>query len=154
MQSKLDQLYMQSKNGNNFYKLTKLMESEENIRLAYRNIKKNMGSHTAGVDGKTIADIEDLTVEEVVTKIREMFKWYEPEKVRRVYIPKPDGRKRPLGIPAIWDRLFQQCILQILEPICEAKFHPHSYGFRPNRSAHHAIARANHFMNNKGNGYH
>ena len=51
MQSKLDQLYMQSKNGNNFYKLTKLMESEENIRLAYRNIKKNMGSHTAGVDG-------------------------------------------------------------------------------------------------------
>lgn len=121
---------MQSKNGNNFYKLTKLMESEENIRLAYRNIKKNMGSHTAGVDGKTIADIEDLTVEEVVTKIREMFKWYEPEKVRRVYIPKPDGRKRPLGIPAIWDRLFQQCILQILEPICEAKFHPHSYGFR------------------------
>lgn len=106
MQSKLDQLYMQSKNGNNFYKLTKLMESEENIRLAYRNIKKNMGSHTAGVDGKTIADIEDLTVEEVVTKIREMFKWYEPEKVRRVYIPKPDGRKRPLGIPAIWDRLF------------------------------------------------
>ena len=71
MQSKLDQLYMQSKNGNNFYKLTKLMESEENIRLAYRNIKKNMGSHTAGVDGKTIADIEDLTVEEVVTKIPE-----------------------------------------------------------------------------------
>lgn len=154
MQSILDSLYVQSRNGNNFYKLTRLMEKEENILLAYRNIKKNMGSHTAGVDGKTIADIESLTVDEVVGKIRRMFHWYQPEKVRRVLIPKPDGRQRPLGIPAIWDRLFQQCILQILEPICEAKFHPHSYGFRPNRNAHHAIARANHLMNNRGNGYH
>lgn len=154
MQSLLDQLYMQSKNGNNFYKLTRLMQKEENIRLAYRNIKKNMGSHTAGADGKTIADIEKLTINEVVSRIRSMFQWYEPGKVRRVYIPKPDGRKRPLGIPSIWDRLFQQCILQILEPICEAKFHSHSYGFRPNRNAHHAFARVNHFLNNKGHGSH
>lgn len=80
MQSLLDQLYMQSKNGNNFYKLTRLMQKEENIQLAYRNIKKNMGSHTAGVDGKTI------------------------------------------------------------------------YGFRPNRNAHHAFARVNHFLNNQGRG--
>ncbi len=154
MQATLDQLYIQSKNGNNFYKLTKLMVREENIRLAYRNIKKNMGSHTAGVDGKTIADIEKLTIDEVIIEIRKMFEWYEPGKIRRVFIPKPDGKKRPLGIPDIWDRLFQQCILQILEPVCEAKFHPHSYGFRPNRSAHNAFARANHFMNNRGNGYH
>lgn len=154
MQGLLDQLYAQSKNGNNFYKLTKLMEKEENILLAYRNIKKNMGSNTAGIDGQSIKDIQRLTNDEIIQTIRGMFQWYKPNPVRRVYIPKPDGKQRPLGIPTIWDRLFQQCLLQILEPVCEAKFHPHSYGFRPNRSAHHAVARANHMMNNRGNGYH
>ncbi|EMF4975376.1 group II intron reverse transcriptase/maturase [Listeria monocytogenes] len=154
MQSLFDQVYQQSKNGNNFYKLIGLMEKEENILLAYRNIKKNMGSNTPGIDGKSIKDIQRLTNSEMIKKIRGMFKWYQPGSVRRVYIPKADGGKRPLGIPTIWDRLFQQCILQILEPICEAKFHTQSYGFRPNRSAHHAIARANHLMNNRGNGYH
>ena len=57
---------------------------------------------------------------------------------------------RPLGIPTIWDRIFQQCILQILEPICEAKFHKHSYGFRPNRNTHHAKARLEFLINQSG----
>ncbi|MCR6876157.1 reverse transcriptase domain-containing protein [Bacillus thuringiensis] len=154
MQSTLDDLYQQSQNGNNFYKLIELMKMDENIRLAYRNIKRNMGSLTAGTDGMTINDIKMLSTDEVIEKVRTMFGWYEPQSVRRVFIPKPNGDRRPLGIPTIWDRLFQQCVLQILEPICEAKFHNHSYGFRPNRSTHHALARMKSLVNRKGNGFH
>ncbi len=142
MQSIYDQLYTNSKNGNNFYKLIEIVGSEDNIRLAYRRLKTNKGSKTAGVDEQTIKDLQLLTDEELIAKVREMLGFYTPEPVRRVWIPKQGSdKKRPLGIPTIWDRLFQQCLLQVLEPICEAKFHPHSYGFRPNRSTHHAVSR-------------
>lgn len=143
MQKVFDSLYAASKNGNNFYKLLEIIGSEENIRLAYRNLKTNSGSNTAGTDGKTIDDIKNLTDKKVIATVREMLDDYKPSSVRRVFIPKPGSdAKRQLGIPCIWDRLVQQCILQVLEPICEPKFHNHSYGFRPNRDAHHAVSRA------------
>ncbi|MFV5170045.1 group II intron reverse transcriptase/maturase [Bacillus cereus] len=148
MQTKYDQLYSYSLNGNNFYKLMDMIGSEENIRLAYRNIKTNKGSKTAGVDGLTIKDIWHLNDAQVVKQVRKRLKWYRPQPVKRVYIPKEGSDKmRPLGIPTIWDRLVQQSILQVLEPICEAKFHNHSYGFRPNRSTHHALSRMVSLMN-------
>jgi group II intron reverse transcriptase/maturase len=118
--------------------------SEANILLAYRNIKKNTGSNTKGTDGKTIASLAKLEPKDLIALVRRKLENYQPQKVRRVEIPKPDGKKRPLGIPTISDRLIQQCILQVMEPICEAKFYKHSYGFRPLRSTKHTIARAYH----------
>jgi RNA-directed DNA polymerase len=150
LQECFDNLYAQSVNGDKFYGLTELMSSNENIRLAYRNIKRNTGSKTAGTDKLTIKDISHLSVEDVVVKVQSMFQRFEPQKVRRVLIPKANGKVRPLGIPTIWDRILQQCILQMLEPICEAKFHKHSYGFRPNRSTHHAKARFEFLINQTG----
>ena len=111
------------------------------IWLAYRNIKCNSGSHTSGVDKLSIKDIERLSTDKLVEIIRRKFQYYKPKPVKRVEIPKPNGKTRPLGIPTIVDRLVQQCILQVLEPICEAKFHERSNGFRPNRSAENALAQ-------------
>lgn len=144
IQEMFDELYHKSKNKSNykFYKLMDLITDERNIELAYRNIKKNTGSKTKGVNGHTIEDVARITNNDLVGYVRRRLQNYHPHMVRRVEIPKPNGKTRPLGIPTIEDRIIQQCILQILEPICEGKFYNHSYGFRPNRSTHHAIARA------------
>lgn len=141
MQEVFDKLYAQSKQGDVFTNLMELIACEENIRLAYRNIKRSQGSFTAGMDKVTIKDIEKLPAEKYVEIIQRKFKWYKPKAVRRKDIPKPNGKTRPLGIPSMIDRFVQQCILQVLEPICEAKFHERSNGFRPNRSAEHALAQ-------------
>lgn len=141
LQECFDNLYAKSKQGEVFTKLMEIISSEENIRLAYRNIKRNSGSYTSGTDNLNIKDIEKLSFEKLVEIIQRKFQFYKPKPVRRVEIPKPNGKTRPLGIPTIVDRLVQQCILQVLEPICEAKFHERSNGFRPNRSAEHALAQ-------------
>ncbi|ONI39988.1 group II intron reverse transcriptase/maturase [Candidatus Epulonipiscium fishelsonii] len=147
IQQKYDELYHKSKNNESFYNLMNLITSDNNIDLAYRNIKTNKGSITSGTDGMTIDDLKTISKLELNRKIQNKFKNYNPKPVRRVEIPKPNGKMRPLGIPCIEDRLIQQCIKQVLEPICEAKFHKHSYGFRPNRSTHHAIARTQYLIN-------
>ena len=137
-----DKLYADSQKGKEFKHLVEIIALPENIRLAYRNIKANHGSKTAGTDGRTIKDLERLSDEKLVALVQKKLGWYQPQSVRRVEIPKGNdpAKVRPLGIPTILDRLIQQCVLQILEPICEAKFHEHSYGFRPNRCQEHAIA--------------
>ena len=141
LQEVFDKLYTDSKQGEVFTNLMDIIRDENNIRLAYRNIKRNAGSITAGADGITINDIEKLNAEKYVEIIQRKLTWYKPKPVRRKEIAKPNGGTRPLGIPTIIDRLVQQCILQVLEPICEAKFHERSNGFRPNRSAENALAQ-------------
>lgn len=144
MQGVFDNLYAQSAKGEIFTNLMDLILSRENILLAYRNIKSNDGSNTPGIDHLTIRDIGKLSPETVVNKMRSIIcgkQGYTPRTVRRVLIPKAydPTKSRPLGIPCIWDRLIQQCIKQVMEPICEAKFSKNSYGFRPQRSVEHAI---------------
>lgn len=144
LQDTLDKLYTDSQNGKLFQNLMPLICAEENIKLAFRTLKKNKGSKTAGTDSKTIKNLAKLSDERLIYLVQRKLQWYEPQPVRRVEIPKPNdpAKLRPLGIPTIMDRLIQQCVLQILEPICEAKFHDSSHGFRPNRSTEHAIAEA------------
>lgn len=139
-----DKLHELSGRGKIFNNLIEIITAEENIKLAYRNIKKNKGSYTAGTDRKNIKDLAKWQDERLIEYVRKKFEWYTPQTVRRVEIPKSSDptKKRPLGIPTIMDRLIQQCILQVLEPICEAKFHNRSNGFRPNRSCETALAQA------------
>lgn len=141
LQPVLDGLYADSLKGKTFTRLMDCISSPENIKLAYRTVKGNKGSNTPGVDGRTIKDLAKLSEEKFVSLIQRQFSWYNPCPVKRVEIPKPNGKTRPLGIPTIVDRIVQQSILQVLEPICEAKFHEHSNGFRPNRSTETAIAQ-------------
>lgn len=147
IQDKFDDLYNEATKGKEFNKLMDIISSKENILLAYRNIKNNKGSTTLGTDKMDISFYKKWDEERFVKYFQGKFNNYEPKSVRRVEIPKPNGKTRPLGIPCMNDRIIQQCIKQVLEPICESKFHRHSYGFRPNRSTHHAIARSMQLIN-------
>lgn len=154
MQNTFDELYARSQAGEIFEGLMDVILSRENILLAYRNIKSNTGSFTPGTDNLKISDIGKLTADEVTARVCKIVKGgkdgYTPKSVRRKEIPKPNGSTRPLGIPCIWDRLVQQCIKQVMEPICEARFSNNSYGFRPNRSVENAIAAIYRLMQRSG----
>lgn len=125
-----------------FYVLYDRIYRTDVIGCAYKIMRKKGGA--AGVDGLTFKDIEEGPggADAFIESLHEMLKCktYKPDAVRRVYIPKPDGRQRPLGIPTIRDRVAQMAALLILEPIFEADFLDCSYGFRPGKSAHNALS--------------
>ncbi|MBF8984827.1 group II intron reverse transcriptase/maturase [Lutibacter sp. B2] len=149
MQETFDFLYDRSKQrATNGLRLYEIIISKKNILLAYRNIKANTGSKTKGSDGLTIDDYKIMDENIFIDKIRNTLKNYKANSVRKVEIPKDNGKTRSLGIPTMRDRIIQQMFKQVLEPICEARFHNHSHGFRPNRSTHHAMARSQSLINN------
>lgn len=105
MQEVFDNLYIESRECHKFKNLVELITSNDNLLLAYRNIKSNKGNKTAGVNSYTIDDISALLINEYIRYMKERFDNFKPMKVRRVYIPKSNGKLRPLGIPNIEDRL-------------------------------------------------
>jgi group II intron reverse transcriptase/maturase len=115
--------------------------ARENMVRAWKRVKANKGS--AGVDGRTVQDTDEY-LKDAWPDIRQRLLdgTYKPEPVRRVGIPKPGGGTRELGIPTVTDRLIQQALLQVLQPLIDPTFSEHSYGFRPGRSAHQAVLAA------------
>jgi len=119
-----------------------------NLEALYKGFKKvNRAKGAAGIDGQSLSDFAvelDNNLKQLLLELQT--KQYQPLPVKRVEIPKDDGGVRLLGIPAVRDRIVQQVLLNILQPIFEAEFHPSSYGYRPKRSCHDAINKASLFI--------
>ena len=129
--------------------MSKLLEeilAKDNLDLAIKKVKENKGA--PGVDSMAVDEVEDYFKENgetILSKIR--VRKYKPLPVKRVLIPKPDGSKRPLGIPSVKDRVLQQAIVQVLTPMCEEVFSDYSYGFRPKRRCEGAVVKALEYFN-------
>ena len=154
MQKKLSQWATEDP-AKRFVDLYSLLCNEVWLRVAHRSVNSNQGRETGGIDGTTMRNFNgDLEGNLARLRVSLKAKTFEPMPVRRVYIPKADGRKRPLGIPTIDDRIVQETLRMILEPIWEADFSVHSYGFRPNRSTQDVIAYiGNRLTGVSGEGY-
>lgn len=120
--------------------------SRDNMNKAYKKVYQNKG--TSGIDGITVEEISDYIKENgerILNQIRK--RKYQPQPVRRVQIPKENGKKRNLGIPTVMDRIIQQAIVQVISPIFEEQFKETSYGFRPGRSCEQAVVKALEYLN-------
>ena len=120
--------------------------SQKNLQEAMKRVKSNKGA--SGIDKMSVEEIDEYFskhIEEIKTSIWE--KKYRPRAVKRVYIPKPNGKKRPLGIPVVVDRVIQQAVAQVFSELYDVCFSEHSYGFRPNRSAHQAMEEVLFYLN-------
>lgn len=126
--------------------LMDLILSEGNLKRAIRSVKENKGA--PGIDKMTVGELDEY-FRQHGNEIREQIfaKQYKPQPVRRVYIPKANGKQRPLGIPTVVDRVIQQAVAQVLVKGYEPRFSQHSYGFRPNRDCHMAMAQVLEYLN-------
>jgi RNA-directed DNA polymerase len=125
--------------------LMEAIVASDNLRKALAQVQRNKGA--AGVDGMTVADLTPYLIDRWPTIRAQLLDGtYRPQPVRRVEIPKATGGTRPLGIPTVLDRLIQQAVLQVLQAAWDGSFSPSSYGFRPGRSAHQAVARAQEYL--------
>ena len=125
--------------------LCRRMLSPHNLEVAISNVKRNKGS--AGIDGMEVSEIDEY-MEDNWTRIEEQIlaRTYKPKPVKRVEIPKENGGVRLLGIPCVIDRVIQQAMVQVLQPVFEPIFSEYSYGFRPGRSAEDAVRKAQEYM--------
>ena len=153
-----DELYRTAKDAHDtgnrpsFGGLIEIMSAKATIITAIHNIKANKGANTPGVDGISIRRYLQSREDWVINDIQSAFRHYVPKMVRRKYIDKPGKtEKRPLGIPTIRDRIVQECLRIVLEPLVETKFFPNSYGFRPYRSVHDAVHMVFHYANLRAN---
>ena len=120
--------------------------TKENLNKAYKKVYQNKGA--SGVDGVTVYEIKEYiqnNSDEILNQLRS--RKYKPQPVKRVQIPKENGKKRNLGIPTVMDRIIQQAMVQVLSPIYEEQFSDNSFGFRPNRSAEQAVIKALELLN-------
>lgn len=125
--------------------LMSLVLSHDNIKEAYKQVKRNKG--VSGIDQMPTTGFAEWYSQHAETLLNELYNGrYQPQGVKQVEIPKPNGGKRKLGIPTVTDRIIQQAISQVLIPIYERKFSDHSYGFRPNRSAHQALKKGSEYV--------
>lgn len=145
-------LYLAAKGSSKrkFHALYDKIYREDILNEAWKRVKANGGA--GGIDGKSIAAVEEYGVEKILDEIRQLLMQgqYRPQPVKRVHIPKADGSKRPLGIPTIKDRIVQMAAKIVIEPVFEADFKDCSYGFRPKRSARQALETVRKACNNKG----
>ena len=132
-----------------YYSLYDRLLDRRALSRAFEKVRRSKGA--PGGDGQTIGDFQSRLGEELDQLVSELrSKTYQPQAVRRVSIPKPDGGERHLGIPAVRDRVVQQMLLSILQPIFDPEFHPSSYGYRPGRSCQQAVAKATMFIRQYG----
>src|SRR2546425_3568242 len=139
MQRKLS-LWAEKDKNLKFFDLYHLLYDKDWLRLAHDGVAQNAGSTTAGCDGidmKTFDENLEINLQKLAQELKA--ETFEPYPVRRTFIPKSNGKERPLGIPTIRDRIVQEALRMILEPIYEADFSQYSFGFRPNRCTMDAI---------------
>jgi RNA-directed DNA polymerase len=145
-------IYLTAKGNNKrrFHVLYDKVYRKDILSEAWKRVRSNGGA--GGIDGVSISDVEAYGAEKLLGEIQELLTKgrYQPVPVKRVYIPKGNGKERPLGIPIVKDRIVQMAVKIVMEPIFEADFKDCSYGFRPKRNAHQALEVARKACNNKG----